>query len=102
MTQDKRIEMAALIAAHLAGRSMPLADMARDALALADAIIAAAGKSAETAETPKATRYDWSKAPEWAMYAATDADGKVVWFTEREWEDGAPGRGWCNFLEARP
>ena len=37
------------------------------------------------------TLYDWSKAPEWANWAAMDEDGDVFWF------EGKPerlGRGW--------
>lgn len=28
------------------------------------------------------TRYDWTKAPEWAMWAATDEDGDRYWYEE--------------------
>lgn len=28
----------------------------------------------------KSTKYDWSKAPEWAKYAATDNSGEAHWF----------------------
>ena len=42
------------------------------------------------------TLYDWSKAPEWANWAATDGDGEVCWFEEKpeplEEYDGL----WCT------
>ena len=27
--------------------------------------------------------YDWSKAPDWAQWAATDADGKAFWYHQK-------------------
>ncbi len=107
------------------------AEAQRDALlAAADAIIAEVegGRPAETLETPyapKATRYDWSKAPEWAKFAATDLDGKVTcwegqpipsmfdqmwkhggsgrqWLPAHGWDTGAPCPDWLDSLEARP
>ena len=30
-----------------------------------------------------ATRYDWSKAPKWAQWAARDADGQMAWYTSK-------------------
>lgn len=33
-------------------------------------------------EKPK-TRYDWSKAPRWAQWAATDLDGEVFWYENK-------------------
>lgn len=64
------------------------------------------------------TRYDWSSAPEWARYAATDPDGAVFWYENEpavsdvadiwveqggkyERSDDAMN-GWKQSLEARP
>lgn len=33
--------------------------------------------------SPRPTRYDWSKAPEWAMWAATDEDGEVFFYRNK-------------------
>lgn len=37
------------------------------------------------------TRYDWSKAPEWAQWAATDEDGRGYWY---EHQPFIVGRRW--------
>ena len=34
-------------------------------------------------EPAQKTRYDWSKAPEWAQWAATDKDGTSWWYSDR-------------------
>ena len=58
-------------------------------------------------------KYDWSKAPEWARYAATDEDGTTWWFENEPVEidygwDSNGGRwqvvsiDWRDSLEARP
>lgn len=31
----------------------------------------------------KTAMYDWSKAPDWAQWAATDEDGAVCWYEEK-------------------
>jgi hypothetical protein len=60
------------------------------------------------------SRYDWSKAPEWARYAATDDSGCSFWYQRDPvkghglWH-GAGGRSermryaeWAESLESRP
>jgi hypothetical protein len=41
----------------------------------------------------KATMYDWSKAPDWAQWAATDEEGDVNWYEEKPTIDNYIG-GW--------
>ncbi len=66
-------------------------------------------------------RYDWSKAPEWANWAATDRDGQASWYANRPemgsnktvwvsatwepdhaWYTGDDCTDWLDSLEARP
>ena len=32
---------------------------------------------------PKSTLYDWSKAPDWAQWAATDSNGRAFWYRRK-------------------
>ena len=73
---------------------------------------------------PKSTLYDWSEAPDWAQWAATDSDGSVHWYElkpyipqagmygEDQWLPNMseykiacqtpPSVNWKNSLEQRP
>jgi hypothetical protein len=59
--------------------------------------------------------YPWDQAPEWARYAAMDADGECYWFRDKPkishdvWVSNYPalfietrGPGWKESLEKRP
>lgn len=81
MTTEKRIELAAMFLARCINEPLDIRassdtrdKLCRYALAWADALAEIAGQ-----DKPK-TRYDWSKAPEWAQWAATDKNGNVFWF----------------------
>lgn len=73
------------------------------------------------AMTYRESRYDWSKAPDWAMWAGTDRNGKSYWYIKephinssdsewwlssdsREWQEFAcgPCPDWRDSLEYRP
>ena len=81
MTTEKRIELAAIFLARCINDPLDIRassdtrnKLCRYALAWADAL-------AEIAEGDKPkTRYDWSEAPEWAQWAATDKNGNMFWF----------------------
>ena len=68
-------------------------------------------------EQQEETRYDWSIAPEWAQWAATDKDGEMYWYDKKPLTGGiswinnhvsvsfdiAPEcKDWKDSLEARP
>ena len=124
MTTEKRIELAAIFAARYIQESHDIhadaykrAQVCRAALAWADALAEIAGQ-----DKPK-TRYDWSIAPGWAKYAATDKNGNKHWYSGKpscveydEWmltddlddyamfeESKTPCKeNWKMTLEARP
>jgi hypothetical protein len=67
----------------------------------------------------KETKYDWSIAPDWAQWAATDRDGDMYWYGNKPnigircWLNVDPGgciffdsipecKDWKDSLEARP
>ena len=84
MTTEKRIEIAAMFLARCINEPLDIRasgdtrdKLCRYALAWADAL-------AEIAEQYKPkTRYDWSKAPEWANWAATDENGNIYMYRRR-------------------
>ena len=77
-------------------------------------------------EEPRNTRYNWSKAPAWAKFGATDEDGTTNWFAREPyidtsfetcriwmcnaksllmnlvWHERIPCADWRNSKEARP
>ena len=80
-------------------------------------------ESLEAGTDKQATRYDWSKAPEWAMWCATDEQGDQYWYEAKpgksqnaplwdqspgavdaanDMEDNVYCQDWRESLEARP
>lgn len=63
-----------------------IASIATNAREIADAVVAELERTAakvtcvDPPQDKPATRYDWSTAPEWAMWAATDEDGEAYWY----------------------
>lgn len=87
---------------------------ARDWHTIREWVIAAILEAANGQKS--APRYDWSQAPEWAMWAAVDLNGAAYWYELHPsdgiavWLDNADGRveradvcpGWRDSLEQRP
>ena len=50
----------------------------------------------------KTTVYDWSKAPDWAQWAATDSNGVVYWYEVKPYVDRFSNRWMPSRREVRP
>ena len=120
MTTEKRIELAAMFLARCINEQLDIRASGDTRKKLCMYALAWADALAEVAEGDKPkTRYDWSKAPEWAKYAATDQNGDMFWYDEpirmvggvdvfdfdgRAARFGNNGftEDWANSAEARP